>query len=352
MMIIGKKIKELRKKKDMTQEKLADYLGVSYQAVSKWENGAACPDLSLILPIAKILGVSVDELFGVGENTNEAKRKKELYDAHGETWQSGDTAKRYEIALAACKEFPGDFHYLEWLADAEVSYGTHNCDGDPTKKNEMWESAAKHYEMIIEDCNDREIRDSAIYSLVMLLPDIGRREEAVEYAKKHPNKNELLRWCLTGSEAKVHRQKMIYNALHELVFSLEWGKSDLACAQMAEKIIKTVFSDGNYVNWHARLANNKMIQAKCFMKKGMHDEAIAELEEAAFHAKEFDALEAMTLKAQYGLSYTTPALDLISFNYMSRSGMTTELEDFKTHLTSKVFDPIRNYENFKKLENI
>jgi hypothetical protein len=121
---------------------------------------------------------------------------------------------------------------------------------------------------------------------------------------------------------------------------------------MAEKIIKTVFSDGNYVNWHARLANNKMIQAKCFMKKGMHDEAIAELEEAAFHAKEFDALEAMTLKAQYGLSYTTPALDLISFNYMSRSGMTTELEDFKTHLTSKVFDPIRNYENFKKLENI
>ena len=352
MMIIGKKIKELRKKKDMTQEKLADYLGVSYQAVSKWENGAACPDLSLIIPISKILDVSVDELFGVGENTNEAKRKKELYDAHCETWQNGNTERRYEIALAATKEFPGDFNYLEWLADAEVSYGTHNCDGDKAKQTEMWESAAKHYEMIIDDCKDRELRDAAIYSLVMLLPDIGRREEAVAYAKEHPEKNQLLRWCLTGSEANVHRQKMIYNALHELVFSLEWGKRDLACAKMAEDVIKTVFPDGNYLNWHARLAENKMIQAKCFAKKGMYDEAVTALTEAAFHAKEFDMIEAKSFRAPLGLRYTSPAFDLISFNYMSRSGMTTELEDFKTNLASKVFDPMRDREDFKKLENI
>ena len=49
---IGQKIKELRKKNDMTQEKLADYLFVSYLAVSKWETGAASPDLSLIVPLA------------------------------------------------------------------------------------------------------------------------------------------------------------------------------------------------------------------------------------------------------------------------------------------------------------
>ena len=41
---IGQKIKELRKKNDLTQEKLADYLGVSYQAVSKWETGVNTPD--------------------------------------------------------------------------------------------------------------------------------------------------------------------------------------------------------------------------------------------------------------------------------------------------------------------
>ena len=52
-MKIGEKIKELRKKNGLTQERLADYLCVSYQAVSKWETGTASPDLSLIAPLTK-----------------------------------------------------------------------------------------------------------------------------------------------------------------------------------------------------------------------------------------------------------------------------------------------------------
>lgn len=48
-MKIGDKIKELRKKQDITQEKLAAYLNISYRAISKWENGMALPDVTLIL---------------------------------------------------------------------------------------------------------------------------------------------------------------------------------------------------------------------------------------------------------------------------------------------------------------
>ena len=57
MAYIGIKIKELRKKKDMTQEKLAEYLNVSFQAIPKWETGAASPDLSMIVPLARLLDV-------------------------------------------------------------------------------------------------------------------------------------------------------------------------------------------------------------------------------------------------------------------------------------------------------
>ncbi len=60
-MNIGEKIKKLRKKNGMTQEQLADRLRISYQAVSKWETGAACPDLSLIAPLTKILHVTAGE---------------------------------------------------------------------------------------------------------------------------------------------------------------------------------------------------------------------------------------------------------------------------------------------------
>ena len=73
---IGMKIKELRKKKDMTQEKLAEYLNVSFQAVSKWETGAASPDISMIVPLARLLDVTTDELFGLVNDIDE--RQKEL----------------------------------------------------------------------------------------------------------------------------------------------------------------------------------------------------------------------------------------------------------------------------------
>lgn len=59
---IGKRIAELRKNKGLKQENLAEMLGVSGQAVSKWENDQSCPDISLLPQLAQILGVTVDEL--------------------------------------------------------------------------------------------------------------------------------------------------------------------------------------------------------------------------------------------------------------------------------------------------
>lgn len=59
---IGKRIATLRREKNLKQEDLAQMLEVSPQAVSKWENDQTCPDISLLPKLAKILGVSVDEL--------------------------------------------------------------------------------------------------------------------------------------------------------------------------------------------------------------------------------------------------------------------------------------------------
>ncbi len=59
---IGKRIANLRKEKNLKQDNLAEMLNVSPQAVSKWENDLTCPDISILPSLAKILGVSVDEL--------------------------------------------------------------------------------------------------------------------------------------------------------------------------------------------------------------------------------------------------------------------------------------------------
>ena len=67
----------------MSQEKMAEQLGVSSQAVSKWENDISCPDISLLIPLAKLLGVTVDDL--LTGNSNEVKllptdKRKDLED--------------------------------------------------------------------------------------------------------------------------------------------------------------------------------------------------------------------------------------------------------------------------------
>ena len=61
---LGKKIHELRREKDMTQEALAERMGVSAQAVSKWENDLSAPDIAALPKLAQIFGVTVDELLG------------------------------------------------------------------------------------------------------------------------------------------------------------------------------------------------------------------------------------------------------------------------------------------------
>ena len=59
---LGKRIAMLRRQKELKQEDMAAHLGVSPQAVSKWENDQTCPDISLLPRLAQLLGVSVDEL--------------------------------------------------------------------------------------------------------------------------------------------------------------------------------------------------------------------------------------------------------------------------------------------------
>ncbi len=70
---LGARISELRKKNNLTQEDFAEKLGVTPQAVSKWENDASCPDIMLLPKISEILGVSIDQLMGTKPIEDEPK---------------------------------------------------------------------------------------------------------------------------------------------------------------------------------------------------------------------------------------------------------------------------------------
>ena len=107
---IGQRIKQFRKQQGLTQERLAEYLGVTDKAVSKWECGLTAPDLALIMPLARILGVSADELLGGKKEETDAKRLE--YDERYVNYLKYDTRENYQIALQAVKDYPNDYKYL------------------------------------------------------------------------------------------------------------------------------------------------------------------------------------------------------------------------------------------------
>lgn len=103
---IGEKIKFLRKQKNISQEVLAQYLGVSFQAVSKWENETTMPDITLVPAIASFFGVSTDELF----DFNLMEIELHVEEICKESWQYRDTdpAKSEVILKEGLKKYPGN----------------------------------------------------------------------------------------------------------------------------------------------------------------------------------------------------------------------------------------------------
>ena len=114
MMKLGDKIKALRKERNISQEVLANYLGVSFQAVSKWETGSTMPDVTLIPAIASFFRVSTDELF----EFNLFEMEKEIEDICYESYKyryAGDMENAEKILRDGLQRFPGNDKLLNCL---------------------------------------------------------------------------------------------------------------------------------------------------------------------------------------------------------------------------------------------
>ena len=118
---LGNNIRQLRRRDKRTQEALAEALGVTSQAVSRWESGGSYPDMNLIPSIANFFGVSIDELFGYeGERTRRIDDLAEEIDRMNQLNSGHDICITECIALArsALVEFPGNERLMLCLASA------------------------------------------------------------------------------------------------------------------------------------------------------------------------------------------------------------------------------------------
>ncbi len=345
---IGEKIKKLRKVNDMTQEKLADYLGVSFQAISKWECGIASPDISLLVPISRLFGISIDELFDNSKDKIDL-RLTELKKVYDETWKTGDTKKRYEISLIAVEEYPGNLELLENLASSEWYYGIHEMTNNPAERIKLLESSVKHAETVIENTNDENLKDRALITITYSLHNLGRAEEAKKYAEMTDDEN-LIIMCLSGDERVVRKQEKIQSAVFELLRQISAPGNRIEELEIADAIIKVIIPDSNYLLFNDVLMFNEVLKAQLYAINGLYEKAIESLNDAHKYAEEFDKI---CFKGNV-VNYISPILDHIKFNpkTLERSGTTTLCEDFIEYLGWKCFDSMRDMSEFKKMYNV
>ena len=135
-MDMGSAIKKLRMDRKITQEEVAEYLGISYQAVSKWETGTTMPDITLLPEIAAFFGVRIDDLFSI-DHEDELKRIEHILAYEGLSEQSYLYAKR--ILEASLQDDPDNVRALKLYAKLHLK----KTNDDLLEAGRMLEKAMK-----------------------------------------------------------------------------------------------------------------------------------------------------------------------------------------------------------------
>ena len=240
-MNIGNKIRELRKQRGITQEQLAESIGISFQAVSKWENNIALPDITLVPVLASYFGVSMDELFDF--NLKKIEHAVRIITEKAYQYRESNPAESRRILEEGLKKYPENdilLNNLLYVLDYSV------------KPDETIAIASK----LIEKTNQNDVKYDALRFLAYAYKakgDLESAEAAIEqipeiYFTKLTEKAYLL-----SGKAKfeaAEKQKWIsFENLLQMMWKLaeyyeENGKIDKAVAE-TKKALNLISIIGN-----------------------------------------------------------------------------------------------------------
>ena len=240
-MNIGNKIRELRKQRGITQEQLAESIGISFQAVSKWENNIALPDITLVPVLASYFSVSMDELFDF--NLKEIEQAVRIITEKAYQYRESNPAESRRILEEGLKKYPENdilLNNLLYVLDYSV------------KPDETIAIASK----LIEKTNQNDVKYDALRFLAYAYKakgDLESAEAAIEqipeiYFTKLTEKAYLL-----SGKAKfeaAEKQKWIsFENLLQMMWKLaeyyeENGKIDKAIAE-TKKALNLISIIGN-----------------------------------------------------------------------------------------------------------
>lgn len=186
-MVIHTIIQERRKALGLTQEQVAEYLGVTTPAVNKWERGTTCPDIALLPPLARLLKIDLNTLFGFYEDITQQELIRFCKEIQEEVllngFDAGFTAAKEKIC-----EYPNSdtlLHNFALLLQGLLA--TAGLDEEQTKaymkKIDAW------YERLTQS-DETVIRNSAYFMLASRAIAEGEYDKAHKYLEQMPNRND------------------------------------------------------------------------------------------------------------------------------------------------------------------
>ena len=341
------KLRALRQQKNVTQEALANHLGITPQSVGKWERGEGFPDITLLPKIAFYFDVTVDELLGVEqarveEAIAEYKRQSKIF------LHNGENIKNREIWEKAYSEFPNDCRVIEGLMSA-----LDNNQIYPRPREDA-ERIIALGEELLQKSTDASQREYAIQILCYTYESIDN-EKALYYADMGGSlwatKQSLRAFILNGEEGVEACQNNITNLIHEAALTAinmtaktRFSHEEIIEAyQFAIDILKRLYSDGNIgfdSFWVSQFYHNI-----AWEYAAMNDAAntLKALEESSKYAIIDSNLKDM--------NYTAPMVNRLKFIYADTTKNYTgnvcnyRLKDF----SDSSFDFVRDDDVFKRI---
>ena len=354
---IGENLKKLRKLRELTQEQLADILGVSFQAVSKWERGEVYPDIELLPTIAEYFGITTDELMGMKEIRDSSEADK-ILDTVRENSIAGNIEDNLKILEEAVKRYPNNFRLL---AEYASNLTFVNLNGEPYRQNNL--KAAAIAERILAECTDPVIREWMQGELYRFYEGSGQHDKAIQAADKLPslwNSREMTKMHLLKGEELIKFAQEVFTSLLSAMYSALWYLSDPdgknapqmtneQRVEIQQKVIALygiVFDKGDYnFYFHDVCHAYSSIAAKAALS-GDRELALDSLEKAAEFAAADDDLPDKK-------PYTSLLVNRLEYNKKNaiKNFAFTYREELLKNLAWDGYDGIRDDPRFKAVES-
>lgn len=186
---IGRNIGELRRKKGITQEELAAFIGVTKASVSKWENGLSMPDILLLPVLASYFDVTVDSLLGYEPQLSK-EQIQAVYKSLSKAFSEEPFEEVFERSEAYVKKYYSCYRFLSQVC---VLWMNHFMMAEGAKRQQ--EILSKIEELcshIIDNCNNAVICSDALVMRAGIGLQMGKPEVVIEDLEEFINPNRLL----------------------------------------------------------------------------------------------------------------------------------------------------------------